>query len=398
MIAQDVLRLTLSTIRAHRLRTFLTMLGIAIGTASVILLTSIGEGLRAFVLEQFTQFGTQLLTVVPGKSETFGMAIASTTRKLTIEDAQSLLKIPGIVKVTPVSFGNARVEAGNRGRAVFIYGVTADAEDVWKFRARQGSFLPPGDPLRGGALAVLGTRVKSEIFGERNPLGQHVRIGGRRFLVIGVMEPKGQLLGFDLNDAAYIYTATAMDLFNQDGLMEIDVLFSDSSKAEHIARAVKKTLMERHDREEDFTVITETEMLGTLDKILNILTMGVSAIAAISLLVGAIGILTMMWISVNERINEIGLEKAIGAEKGQILALFLSEAATLSVLGGVAGVVFGLLVAQLLGFLFPGLPVRVPATYVVLSLVVSVLVGLASGLLPARRAAGLDPVEALRAE
>lgn len=398
MIASDVWRLTFGSIRAHRLRTFLTMLGIAIGTASVILLTSIGEGLRVFVLEQFTQFGTNLITVLPGRSETFGMAVASTTRKLTIDDATSILHVSGVEKIVPVSFGNARVEAGDRGRSVFVYGVTSDVPDVWKFNVRQGSFLPPGDPGRGAPLVVLGSKLNREIFGDENSLGRHVRIGGQRFLVIGVMEPKGQLLGFDLNDSAYMYTATAMDLFNQDGLMEIDVLFSQAQQVDAVAGGIKRVLKERHDREEDFTVITETEMLATLDKILNILTMAISAIAAISLVVGAIGILTMMWISVNERTNEIGLEKAIGAESGQVLLLFLGEAASLSVLGGLAGVAGGLALALLLGWVFPGLPIRVPVIYVVLSVIVSILVGLVSGILPARRAAKLDPLEALRAE
>lgn len=399
MELQDVLKLTAGAVRAHRLRTVLTMLGIAIGTASVILLTSIGEGLHVFILKQFTQFGTNLLGIYPGKTETFGMpSIATTTRKLTLEDAEELARIRGVEKLVPVCFGSARVESINRARSVFLYGVNSEIPSVWQFHVRQGSFLPPGDVHRGAPVVVLGPKLKNEIFGAENALGRYVHIGGRRFQVIGILESKGQMLGFDLDDAAYIPVALALKLFNKDGLNEIDVLFSQAQQADAVIERIKTLMKERHDGEEDFTIVSQTDMLASLNNILNIITMAVGAIAAISLLVGSVGILTMMWITVNERVSEIGLEKALGAEPSQILFLFLTEAALLSTAGGFLGVLAGLSIAQLLGALLPALPVEVPTIYVVLSLVVSVLVGLASGVLPARRAAQLDPLEALRAE
>jgi putative ABC transport system permease protein len=395
----DVVRLTVATIRAHRLRTILTMLGIAIGTASVILLTSIGEGLRTFVLTQFTQFGTNLIAIHPGKSETFGVpGIASTTRNLTLEDAERLNRIPGIEKIVPVSFGSARVEYKNRGRSVWVYGTTFDALEVWKFGILQGSFLPKGDPRRGPPVAILGPTLKRELFGDENALGRYVDIGGRRFQVIGIMESKGQMLGIDLDDSAWIPVSLGMKLFNKEGLNEIDLTYSTTTPVEVITRRIKEVLKEQHDDEEDFTIISQTEMLDTLGNVLGILTMAVGAIAGISLLVGAVGILTMMWISVNERISEIGLQKAIGAEPRQVLTLFLAEAAVLSTTGGTLGVIAGLSIAFILGLLIPSLPIRIPTMYVVLSVMVSVIVGLVSGVLPARRAANLDPLEALRAE
>jgi putative ABC transport system permease protein len=399
MSLQDLLKFTWNTVRSHRLRTILTMLGIAIGTASVILLTSIGEGLRVFMLKQFTQFGTNLMAIYPGKSETHGMpGLASSTRKLTIEDAEELRRIPGVEKMVPRCFGAARVEFANRSRSVFVYGVSSDMPDVWKFEVRQGSFLPPTDLRRGSPLVVLGPSLKEELFGSENALGKHIRIGGRRFVVIGIMASKGQMLGIDIDDSAYIPVGLALKLFNKEGLNEIDLTFSQAQDLLAITERVKAVLKERHENKEDFTIVTQTEMLASMDRVLRILTMGVGAIAGISLFVGAVGILTMMWISVNERISEIGLQKAIGAEPRQILLLFLSEAALLSTTGGLIGVLVGILLSQFLGWVIPALPVQIPTTYVVLSLIMSVLVGLSSGVLPARRASKLEPLEALRAE
>ena len=400
MSARGVLRLTLGAVLAHRLRSALTMLGILIGVASVILLTSIGEGTRAYLLGEFTQFGTNLLGINPGNTRTSGMpgALIGTIRKLTLEDARSLERVPGVERYVPVSMGTARVERGERGRSVIVYGVNSEVPEVWKFGVRQGRFLPPGDPGRGNPLTVLGPKLKREIFGEENALGEYVRIGGRRFLVIGVMEPKGRLLGFDLDDTAYIPVASAQRLFNRDDLFEIDVVFSPHIDPNLVVGGIKATLMARHDGVEDFTITTQDEMLDLMGRVLGIVSVAVGAIGGISLLVGAIGILTMMWISVSERTSEIGLAKALGAGRGQILLLFLVEAAALSVGGGLLGVGGGMAIAGLLRILLPGLPVQTPPRFVIAALLLCLVVGLASGVLPARRAAGLDPVEALRAD
>jgi putative ABC transport system permease protein len=400
MDARDFLGMAWATILGHRLRSVLTMVGISIGIASVILLTSIGEGTRQFVLGEFTQFGTNVIAVNPGKALTTGSpgALGGTYRKLTVEDAEALRRVAGVENVVPVIMGTARVQAGERGRSVFVYGVNSEIPDVWKFEVRQGRFLPQGDPRRGAPVVVLGPKLKREIFGEENALGRFVRVGGQRFLVIGVMAPKGLLLGFDIDDSAYIPVARARALFDEDGLIEIDMTFSQHSDLDRVVADVRSTLMARHEDEEDFSITTQTEMMDVFGRVMNVISAAAGGIGAISLVVGAIGILTIMWISVNERRTEIGLAKAIGAGSGQILGLFLLEASLLSLIGGVIGVGLGMGIARIVRLLVPGLPVQTPVSYVLAALAVSLLVGLASGALPARRAARLNPVESLHAE
>jgi putative ABC transport system permease protein len=236
------------------------------------------------------------------------------------------------------------------------------------------------------------------LFAAANPLGTYVRIGGRRFQVIGVMAPKGQLLGFDIDDSAYIPVASAVELFNQEGLVEIDVLFSHDIGSGPIVEAIRQRLMHRHDNVEDFTIVTQAQMLDAVDRILGIVSWAVSGIGAISLVVGAIGVLTIMWITVGERTSEIGLLKAIGATPSDILLVFLSEATMVSAAGGLIGIAAGFGLAGLVQMAFPGVPFAVSVPYVGAGLITSVLVGLVCGVLPARRATRLDPVEALHAD
>jgi putative ABC transport system permease protein len=396
---EDVFRQAALAILGHRQRSVLTMLGIVIGIASVILLTSIGEGTRLYILKGFTQFGSNLVAVNPGKTETSGMQpLGATTNPLTLEDSEALTRIPGVSKTVPVAMGAAPVKYGEKERNVFIYGVTHDGPEVWSMEVRVGRFLPEGDPRYGSPVAALGPKLKRELFGEKNALGEYVRIAGRRFMVVGVMESKGQFLGFDIDDSAYIPVALAMPIFNRDDLLEIDLLLSNASVEDSVVAGIRRVLMGRHDGHEDFTITTQTGMMDTLDRIFAIVSLAVAGIGSISLLVGAIGILTMMWISVNERTSEIGLAKAIGATPQQILWLYLSEAAVLSTVGGVIGLAVGMGLAQLIHVAVPALPVSTPPEYVALALGVSLAVGLLSGILPARRAAAMDPVEALAAE
>lgn len=395
-----MIRMALRALAAHRLRSALSMLGIAIGIASVILLTSIGEGTRRYIVGEFSQFGTNLMVVTPGKSETLGLpgVLGGSTHELTLDDAAAVAHLPGVEAVMPVVYGTARVEHGGRGRHVYVYGVTPDAPRVWRWDVRVGRFWRRGDAHRDAAEAVLGPTLQRELFGSLSPLGERVRIGGRRFHVVGVMEPKGRFLGFDLDDAAYVPVAAAMRLFDTDELTELDIVVGQAAAIDRVARRLEERIAERHGGQVDFTITTQDQMLEVFGNVMNIVTMAVGAIGGVSLIVGAIGILTMMWIAVGERTHEIGLIRAVGGARRQVLSLFLVESAVLSLTGGVLGLTIGAGLCALLRLAVPGLPVHTPPIYVAFALLVSLGTGLAAGILPARRAAGLDPVDALRAE
>jgi putative ABC transport system permease protein len=381
------------------MRSLLTTLGIVIGMAAVVLLSSIGAGTREAIAGSFSQFGTTLIGIAPGKTETHGVpGMIGTTRPLTLDDARALERLPGVRKMAANINGVARVEAGPRGRDVYCYGVMHEAEEVWRWGTRTGTFIPPGDPEHTPPVCVLGATLSEELFGAESPLGKTVRVGEARFRVIGVMEPKGSFLGFDLDDAAYIPVVRAMRLFNRNEVHEIHLDATSHEQIDLVVERARTLLTHRHGGEEDFTVVTQEAMLDVIGNVMGMITRGVVAIAGIAILVGAIGILTVTWLSVHERTSEIGLLKAVGASDGQVMALFLGEATLLAFLGGGAGVLTGVGGGWLLERTVPMIRVEVAPEVIWLCLGVSVAVGAASGWLPARRAARLDPIEALREE
>ncbi len=395
----DLFRFSRGSLLDQRLRSFLTILGIAVGIGSVVLLTSIGEGIHRYTLAEFTQFGTNLIGINPGKVTTLGTsgAVLNNVRPLSIEDELALSRIPGVEQTVSVIQGNGPVEYYGRSRRTTILGVGPAASEVWSIRVVKGRFLPEDDLAAPRSYVVLGSKMKKELFHDANPLGKVVRVAGERYRVIGVMETKGQMLGFDLDDAIYIPTVRAMSLFNQQSLMEIDLLYRSGLQSKTIANHAKRILINRHGAE-DFTITTQEEMLKVLGSVLDILTVAVGGLGAISLLVGGVGILTIMTIAVNERTPEIGLLRAIGANQKQILLLFLAEAVVLASIGGLAGLVAGAGIAWLLGVLVPALPTHTPWIYCCYAELLAATIGLLAGVLPAKRAAWLDPLEALRAE
>lgn len=395
----DTLNYALRALTANLLRTALSASGIAIGIAAVILLTSIGEGIQRFVLSEFTQFGTNILNITPGKIRTHGASTGSigSVRLLTIEDSLALKSSRHALYTNATVTGNAEVRAAGRSRRVTVYGQGPDFDKAFNMHTAIGQFLPADDPRNPRAFAVLGAKVHQELYGSANPLGSILQVGGSRFRIIGVMASKGQVLGFDLDDTVYIPTARALEVFNREGVMEIQVVYPPAASVDEVVDDIKRIMIERHGRE-DFTITPQQQMLSTLSTVLNVLTFAVAVLGGISLLVGAVGMITLMHITVAERVAEIGLLNALGATPMRIRILFLLESTVLSTFGGTVGLMVGTGIAGLVRLLTSDLPVSIPWSYVIAALILSGVIGLAAGVVPAMRAARLRPVDALRTE
>lgn len=262
MLLADFIRFTLLSLRAHRLRTALTALGIAVGIAAVILLTSIGEGLYRFVIAEFTQFGTNIISVTPGRVQTHGASLGAvnTVRPLSVEDALALKRAPYVQVSDPVVQGNADVKYFGKSRRVTLYGVGPDFAEALKMHVAIGEFLPQEDPRNARALAVLGSKVEHEFFSGENPLGSRIQIGGERFRIVGVMHSKGQILGFDLDDTVFIPVGRALEMFNRESLQEIHVTYEPTAPLVEVEQGIKRILIARHGAE-DFTVTPQQKML-----------------------------------------------------------------------------------------------------------------------------------------
>lgn len=398
MKSEDVARFCFRALTGYPLRTGLMLLAMAIGVAAVVMLTSLGEGARRYVAREFTSLGTHLLIVLPGRSETVGgppPLLGETPRDLTVEDAVALLRSSAVRRVAPIMVGSAPVSHGSRSRDVIVLGSTASLYAVRNLSMARGRFIPEGEASRADAVVVLGYTLKNELFGNDPALGSFVRIGQRRFRVIGVLARQGESLGLDISDIAIIPVASAQALYNRTSLFRILVQAPSREAIPRARTAILDIIRERHDGEDDVTVITQDAILATFDRIFTTLTLAVGGIAAISLTVAGILIMNVMLIAVAQRTSEIGLLKAVGAPGGQIQRLFITEAALLSLVGAGVGLGFAAAGRLLMGHLFPAFPLAAPWWAPVGAVGVALGTGLLFGVLPARRAARLDPVTAL---
>jgi len=399
MRTRDVFASAFGAAAGSPLRTALLMLAMAIGVAAVVVLTALGDGARRYVVREFTAIGSNLVIVLPGRTATGGVnpasAITSTPRDLTVEDARAVARAPSALRVAPVVVGTSEMSVGSRLRDTLVLGSTAEFIDIRRFTLAQGSFLPVEDWDRGSPVMVIGAKLRTELFGAEPPLGQFVRIGERRFRVVGVLAASGSGLGMNTDELAIIPVALAQQLFNTGNLFRILVEARGRSAIEAAKRQVTAILRERHGGEEDVTVITQDAVLATFDRLLGTLTLGVAGIAAISLAVAGILVMNVMLVSVTQRRAEIGLMKALGGSGATIRLLFLVEAALLSIAGALGGYALGHLGAWVIRYLYPTLPAYPPDWAVLAALGTALVTGVLFGVMPARRAAALDPVLAL---
>jgi putative ABC transport system permease protein len=389
-------------ILSNKVRSGLTMLGVIIGVMAVILLVSIGEGARIYITKELTGLGTNLLIITPGKTTTSGgfhPPSAGTVRKLTYDDSLALRRRAWLLTdAVPIVLGTGKVKYLNKGRDTTIIGTTAEFERVRNLFVDTGSFVTQADVDSKAKIAVLGRKVKDELFGRENALGKVVMLSDARYRVVGVMRKKGMSLGWDVDDVVFIPVTSGQELFDTDAIFEIIASTPRSEDTDRAIAQIKDILVRRHAHKEDFTIMTQGAMLSTMDTILGVLTAVLGGIAGISLLVGGIGIMNIMLVSVRERTREIGIRKAVGARNRDIMAQFMIEAVTLSGAGGIIGIVTGIGLALIIPVFVDVLPTSVSLWSVLMAFSFSAAVGIFFGVYPARKAALQDPIQALRYE
>jgi putative ABC transport system permease protein len=396
----DVTRLSVQALQRYPLRTSMLLLAISIGVAAVVTLTAVGEGARRYVTGRFASLGTHLLIVLPGRAETSGsgiqgLLVGETARELTLEDTIALTRSSRVRRVTPVVVGAGTVSAGSRERDIRVIGTGSHMLDIQHWVMASGSFLPPLELDVAQPVCVLGDTIARELFAPQPAVGQSLRIGATRCRVIGVLAQQGLAGGFNVDETVVMPVASAQQLFNTSSVFRILVEASDRDAVQAARREIVQILKLRHAGEEDVTVITQDALVATFDSIFRMITAGLAAIAAISLVVAGVLIMNVMLVAVSQRTAEIGLLKAIGARRRQIIGLFLTEAACLSLFGALVGLAIGMLGEWGLNTAFPVLEFSAPAWASAAAVAVAVVSGLLFGILPARRAAGLDPVNAL---
>jgi putative ABC transport system permease protein len=381
------------------MRTAMMLLATSIGVGSVLLLTSLGESARDYVSGQFQSLGTRLVIVFPGKTETSGnmpgAMTGSVERDLTLDDARAVQRSRNVEVLAPIVIGSMPVSYGGLERDTTVMGTTFDFLAIRGWKMGAGEFLPDIDFDQAQPVCVIGKTIRRELFKDRSAIGQWLRLGTRRCRVIGVLGTTGTSMMIDANEIVLVPVAYAQVLFDVSGLFRIIVQATDRGGIEAAKRDIGEIIKQRHYGEEDVTVITQDAVLATFDGIFDTLTRALAGIASISLIVAGVLIMNVMLVAVSQRTREVGLLKALGATRRQIIALFLTEAIFLATFGGLTGLGLGYLATFALGAAFPGFSFSPPLWAVASAMLVAIASGMFFGILPARKAANLDPIAAL---
>lgn len=398
MLITDTLVQAVKAILVQPMRSFLIVLAMSIGVASVNVLIALGDSARNYVIHEFESLGTHLVIVLPGRTETTGghpPIFGETPRDLTLDDASALLKIRHIAAIAPISFGSAPVSINGLERETNIMGSNHDLLRVRHLTLEQGQFLPQAALNLEIPVCVIGQTIGQQLFPNQKAVGQWLRINGRRFRVIGVLAKEGQSIGVGFDEIVIIPVASAMSIFDSHSLFRILIEADSQPAMQQVVAQIGPIIKSRHEGEDDVTVITQDSVVNTFDKILNALTLTVAGIAAVSLVVAGVLVMNVMLVSVSQRTVEIGLLKALGANQAQIRYLFLSEAALLSFASAIFGSLVGFFGIYVLQWLYPNFPVTLPLWAYISAVAVALITGLAFGVLPAHKAARLNPISAL---
>jgi len=402
MQRREILRLSIESLLAQKLRTVLTVLGMVIGVGSVVLLVSLGEGAKRYILSEFEGLGANLIVIQPGKSDKkthFGPPVGAAQRKMTTADVAALeRRAINLEAVSGLVLGTVSARYEDAINNITVFGTNEQFPDIITLQLGRGGYFTREEDEYRRRVVVLGTNIASQLFGDADPIGRAVKLNESEFRVVGVLAPMGDKLGLSFDEIGFIPTEAALKLFNEDKLFGIRAKASSRVGVDDAVAEITEILTERREGEEDFTVLTQVSMMESMNTILSMLTYVLAAIAAISMLVGGIGIMNIMWVSVVERTQEIGIRRAVGARRRDILQQFLAEAVGLSLVSGILGVGGAMLITVVLFMAFPSFDMRAPLWIVVPAFVLAIGVGTVFGVGPAWRASRIETLDALRYE
>lgn len=400
----ETILMALNSLAENKVRSFLTALGVIIGVMSVILLVALGEAAQGYIVNEFKALGSNVITITPGKQETTGGMMpvsAGSFRKLTTENANEIRrKALGVRAVSGTVLGTGNIRYGNIERNCIVIGCMEGMADIRELRVPIGRFINAQDIERNNKVAVIGTQIRKDLFGGKPCLHERISINRSRHTIIGILEERGQVLGINLDDIVIVPLPSGQQMFygGENTLFEINVAARSPDDVALAMESIREILYAAHDNNEDFTIVSEDGIIESFSKILDALRLMLAGIAGISLLVGGIGIMNIMLVSVRERTREVGIRKAVGARNADIARQFLIEAMTLSVCGGILGVAIAWTGTLVIGLLYPAIPVIISMWSVLTAFLFSLCVGVFFGVYPALKASSVDPVEALRYE